>query len=85
MEFSRSFSSPSDDSKSVNGLKTNDNFGEIFLGFFDFNSISAPDTNGWIVASALYDYRARSARELALQKGCKILLKERLRYDLTTG
>lgn len=41
---------------------------------------SATDTNGWIVASALYDYRARSARELALQKGCKILLKERLRF-----
>jgi hypothetical protein len=60
-----------EESKETNGLKTNDNF--------------APDTNGWIVASALYDYRARSARELALQKGCKILLKERLSDDWWKG
>ena len=35
---------------------------------------------GWKEGIAAFDYRARSARELALQKGCKVFLQKRMRY-----
>ena len=36
-------------------------------------------SEGWKEAYAAYEYRARSARELALQKGQKVLLQKRMK------
>lgn len=35
--------------------------------------------DGWKEGVAAFDYRARSKRELALQRGCKVFLQKRMR------